>query len=181
MNRPFIVHSIGYVVKKITYAASSSARKTALGKPAGRAGAALECVQLAAPFSPASLLAGTHHFEFRELITVRPGGWISRKQACGRESGSKLHALQSFALGAHGSSQNRPMPGWFLARTRDEKPHRNAKYAYLCATRLCLRSAGQFPALTPIHPGVRAQFELGAAEAVPVLSLRGPVPQRGKL
>ncbi len=39
-----------------------------------------------------------------------------------------------------GSSQIRAALRCFLSRTGDEKPHRNAKYAYLCATR-----CGQIP------------------------------------
>src|SRR5208283_3480628 len=34
-----------------------------------------------------------------------------------------------------GSSQIRAALRCFSSRTRNEKPHRNAKYAYLCATR----------------------------------------------
>jgi len=39
-----------------------------------------------------------------------------------------------------GSSRVRATLRWFLSRTGDEKPHRNPKYAYLCAPR-----CGQIP------------------------------------
>ena len=42
---------------------------------------ALDCAQLSAAFSPASLLAGLLDFAIREFISVRPGGGISREQA----------------------------------------------------------------------------------------------------
>ena len=42
-----------------------------------------------------------------------------------------------------GSSQIRSAFRCLLTRTRDEKPHRNAKYAYLCATRFSA-CAGEF-------------------------------------
>ena len=58
---------------------------------------ALECVQLAAAFAPASLLAGIRHCtEIKpmksEMVMPSPASKLA-----GKESGSKLHALQSFA------------------------------------------------------------------------------------
>ena len=60
---------------------------------------ALECVQLAAAFAPASLLAGTfaRDKEIEGRIGVVLLIAIPASELAGRESGSKLHALQSFA------------------------------------------------------------------------------------
>jgi hypothetical protein len=75
---------------------------------------ALECVQLAAAFLPASLLAGISNSRMmpRPTLMVPQARRLSRKQAGEKitfqtsrqtgwgKSGSKLHALQSFAPNA---------------------------------------------------------------------------------
>ncbi len=81
-------------------------RSFAIGVLYGIRSEALECVQLAAALAPASSLAGTRACGEGMRIEIEAGveiparqlaGGNCRKQACGRESGSELHALQSFA------------------------------------------------------------------------------------
>jgi hypothetical protein len=55
-------------------------------------------VQLAAAFAPASLLAGTRDCTERKPIQSEVVMEIPASKLAGKESGSKLHALQSFAL-----------------------------------------------------------------------------------
>ncbi len=74
-------------------------RSSGIGGPYGIRSGALECVQLAAAFSPASSLAGTRACREGMRIQTEAGveiparelaGRNCRKQACGRESGSEL-------------------------------------------------------------------------------------------
>jgi hypothetical protein len=58
---------------------------------------ALECVQLAAAFAPASLLAGTRDCAGRKPVEIEVVVESPASKLAGKESGSKLHALQSFA------------------------------------------------------------------------------------
>jgi hypothetical protein len=69
------------------------------GIPNGTLSEALECVQLAAAFAGASLPAAGLYYARPNVKGTLPGwpDYHGRKRASGRESGSKLHALQSFA------------------------------------------------------------------------------------
>jgi hypothetical protein len=70
-------------------------------------------------------------------FSKQAAGWL----LLGRRGLARRHPSSDGFL--RGSSQIPAALRCFLSQTRDEKPHRNAKYTYVCATRYVLAAVAR--------------------------------------